>query len=372
MALPIYLRSFLFISLIIGLLTACGGSGSPNDSALPLARGAAGEIILVMDSTAWQSELGNELRQIFMKEVPGLPQSEPYFDLRYINPFKLNDVLRSAKNMIFVTTLDNRTASGERMKQFFTENSLSRIESDSTFFSYPINNVFARGQKNLYLFGVSEGVLLNNLEANRKQIRQHFSDVERNRAMEALYKSGERRAMERELLEGYNFYLRIPQDYDLVPMEDSVEQFVWLRQLGQAGEPDKSIIITYQEYTSEELFQPEAIMQFREETLGNYIIADDPPGFMTIQEIEPIVYDTVNFDGKFGVEARGLWKMSNITMGGPFLSYTFVDESLNRLYYIEGYVYYPGKNKRTQIREMETILRTFKTEAEYQAQQSAS
>ncbi|MEO0331048.1 MAG: DUF4837 family protein, partial [Bacteroidota bacterium] len=106
--------------------------------------------------------------------------------------------------------------------------------------------------------------------------------------------------------------------------------------------------------------------------LGNYIIADDPPGFMTIQEIEPIVYDTVNFDDKFGVEARGLWKMSNITMGGPFLSYAFVDESLNRLYYIEGYVYYPGKNKRTQIREMEAILRTFKTEAEYQAQQSAS
>ncbi|WKN41460.1 DUF4837 family protein [Tunicatimonas pelagia] len=367
-----YLRSLSFFTLIIIGLASCEGSRSSSESALPLARGAAGEIILVMDSTAWRGELGDELRQVFMQDVPGLPQPEPYFDLRYVNPFKLNDVLRSAKNMIFVTTLDNRSASGERMRRFFTESSLTRIESDSTFFSYPISNVFARGQKNLYLFGVSEDILLENLRVNRKQVRQHFSDTERNRNLEALYKSGEQRALERELLKDHSFYLRIPQDYDLVPLEDSIQQFVWLRQLGQVGEPDISIVVTYQEYTSEEIFQPEGIMGFREETLGKYIVDDNPPAYMTIQELEPIVYDTINFNGKFAIEARGLWKLSNITMGGPFLSYSFVDEVLNRFYYIEGYVYHPSNNKRTQIREVETILRTFQTEAEYQDSQPAN
>ena len=372
MILLTYLRPFLFLSLITIGLVSCEGSGSSKESSLPLARGAAGEIILVMDSTSWRGELGDELRQIFMEDVPGLPQPEPYYDLRYVNPFKLNDVLRSAKNMIFVTTLDNRSASGERMRRFFTENSLDRIKSDSTFFSYPISNVFARGQKNLYLFGVSEDILLENLRVNHKQVRQHFSETERNRSLEALYKSGEQRALERELLEDHSFYLRIPQDYDLVPLEDSVKQFVWLRQLGQAGEPDISIIVTYQEYTSEGVFQPEGIMQVREETLGKYIVDNNPPAFMTVQELEPVVYDTINFNGKFAIEGRGLWKLSNFTMGGPFLSYAFVDESLNRFYYIEGYVYYPGKNKRTEIREVETILRTFQTEAEYQNKQTAS
>ncbi|MEM9675572.1 MAG: DUF4837 family protein [Bacteroidota bacterium] len=372
MILPTYLRPFLFLSIVAIFLTSCGGSGGTPDSTLPLARGAAEEIILVMDSAAWQGELGDEIRQVFMQTVPGLPQSEPYFDLRYVDPFKLNDVLRSAKNMIFVTTLDNQSDSGERMRRFFTESSLTRIQSDSSFFSYPISNVFARGQKNLYLFGISEDILLNNLQANRKQIRQYFSDAERDRRMQALYKSGERRALERELLQDHNFYIRIPQDYDLVPTEDSVEQFVWLRQLGQTGEADKSIIITYKDYTSEELFQPENIMEFRKETLGKNIVADDPPGFMDIQEIVPIVYDTINFDGKFAIEARGLWKMSNITMGGPFVSYAFVDESLNRIYYVEGYVFLPNRNKRMHIRELETILRTFQTEVEYREGQSAS
>lgn len=367
-----YLRSFLFLLIATAFLAACEGSGSSKDSTLPLARGAAGEILIVMDSSAWQGELGDELRQIFMKSVPGLLRSEPYYDLRYVDPFKLNDVLRSAKNMIFVTTLDNRSQSGERMRRFFTENSLERIQSDSSFFSYPISNVFARGQKNLYLFGVSEEILIDNLKGNQEQVRQYFSDAERTRRVQALYKSGERRALERQLLQEHSFYLRIPQDYDLVPLEDNIEQFLWLRQLGQAGEPDKSIVVAYKEYTSEEIFQPDSIMEFRRETLGEYMADDDPPAFMTIQELEPIIYDTINFDGKFAIEARGLWKMSNNTMGGPFLGYAFVDEALNRFYYIEGHVYYPNKNHRALIREIETILHTFQTEAEYREGQSSS
>jgi len=63
------------------------------------------------------------------------------------------------------------------------------------------------------------------------------------------------------------------------------------------------------------------------------------------------------------VETRGLWKTSDSTNGGPFLSYTFVDKDLNRLYYIEGYVYAPSKDKRDLMLEMQVILRTFESSA---------
>jgi hypothetical protein len=51
-------------------------------------------------------------------------------------------------------------------------------------------------------------------------------------------------------------------------------------------------------------------------------------------------------------------------MGGGFLSYTFVDEALGRLYYVEGFIYCPGKKKRAYIREIEAILKTFRTVSE--------
>ena len=84
-----------------------------------------------------------------------------------------------------------------------------------------------------------------------------------------------------------------------------------------------------------------------------------------------IVTRKISFNKKYAVEARGLWKLSDETRGGPFLSYIFVDEELNRLYYLEGYVDSPGRNKRDFIRELEVILSTFKTESELQTEKQS-
>jgi len=67
----------------------------------------------------------------------------------------------------------------------------------------------------------------------------------------------------------------------------------------------------------------------------------------------------VNFKGKYAKEIRGLWMLNDISSGGPFLSYTFVDESQKRIYYIEGYVYAPADDKRIPMQEMEIILKSF-------------
>lgn len=332
-----------------------------NSSSLPAARGAAGEVILVMDSAAWKGELGDEIRETFMKAIPGLPQPEPYFNLRYVDPSKLNSVLRSAKNMLYVTTLDNDSPAGRKIRSYFTESSIKRIQEDPDLFMYPKKNEFARGQEVLYLFGETEEDLINNLERRREQVRKFFSNVERERLQKNLYKAKEERPISEKLLKDHQFYIRIPFGYELVPQEKA-ENFVWIRQLGQ--EVDKSVIVYYEDYTSESVFQPDSIVAFRNRITEKYI-ADSETVHMVLQEQIPVEFDTVTFNGKFAVEARGLWKLNNNSMGGPFLSYTFVDEALGRLYYLEGFVYSPGEKKRPHIREMETILHTFRTEAEH-------
>ena len=75
----------------------------------------------------------------------------------------------------------------------------------------------------------------------------------------------------------------------------------------------------------------------------------------------PYYTQEINLNGNYAFELRGLWKLSDISAGGPFVSYTTVDEKLGRLYYIEGYVYRPSDDKRDWIREMDTILQTFQT-----------
>ncbi len=60
------------------------------------------------------------------------------------------------------------------------------------------------------------------------------------------------------------------------------------------------------------------------------------------------------------MEVRGLWRTNNYSMGGPFLGYAIVDEVQGNLYYIEGFTYAPGKNKREIMRELEAVLWSFK------------
>ncbi|MGB3849684.1 MAG: DUF4837 family protein [Tunicatimonas sp.] len=362
-----YLNRFpAFLLLLLPFFTACENT---SQSTLPLARGTNDEVLLVMDSTAWAGELGDELRLTFREAMPGLPQPEPYFDIRYVDPFKLNSVLRSAKNILFVTTLDNESPAGRRMQSYFTEESIQRIREEPNLYMFEKQDEFARGQEIYHLFGNTEAELVSNIQENRLKIRQRLEDVLRDRITEGLYKGNEQRSVSKYLLENYGFSLRVPFGYDLVPLTDSVDNFVWLRQLGDI---DKSIVATFKDYTSEDAFDPENILAFREQQLGRHI-ADNSDAYMTVQRVERkeegvvfdtitlVEYDTVTFQGKFAVETRGLWRLSNNSMGGGFLGYTFVDEAQDRLYYIEGYVYSPGEKKRPSIRELEAILRTFST-----------
>lgn len=362
-------RFILFSFLLLPYLTACENT---SQSTLPQARGTNDEVLLVMDSTAWQGELGDELRLTFREAMPGLPQAEPYFDLRYVDPFKLNSVLRSAKNILFVTTLDNKTAAGRRMQSYFTEESIQRIRQNPDLYMFEKQDEFARGQEIYHLFGNTEAELINNLQENRLKIRQRLENVLLDRITEGLYKGNEQRSVGKFLLDEYGFSLRVPFGYDVVPLANDAEDFVWLRQL---GEIDKNIVVTFQDYTSEDAFDPKNILAFRQQQLGQHIVDDpqDPTAYMTVQRVVPkeagveldtitlVEHDTVTFQGRFAVETRGLWRLSNDSMGGGFLGYTFVDEAQGRLYYIEGYVYSPGEKKRPSIRELEAILRTFST-----------
>ncbi|MEK6481586.1 DUF4837 family protein [Catalinimonas sp. 4WD22] len=326
-----------------------------------------------MDSALWQGELGDELRQTFLKAMPGLPQAEPYFSVKYVDPFKLNKVLRNAKNMLFVATLDNQSNAGRKMRSFFTKSSVERIEEDPNIYQFSKKDQFARGQEVLFLFGQSDEALIENLKDNRKEIRNHFHEVEIDRIQSDLYKVNEKRRLNRTFLQEKGFYLRVPFGYEKVPLNDTTDNFIWIRNLGDKA--DRSIFVGYKAYTSEEEFKPENILDFREEIFSNQQISDDSSVFMTHQSWSstPLVeFDTVSFNGKYAIEARGQWKLSNDSRGGPFLSYTFVDEESGRLYYIEGFVYRPNEDKRAYIREIEAILKTFKTPSEMKQNQATS
>lgn len=349
----------LFLSCLVFVVSCSSGEGGSSsrkdDSNLPKARGATGEIVLVMDSVLWKGELGRQVRRVFSDTVPGLPlPPEPKFNLRYVDPFKLNRLLRSAKNMLFVTVFDNKSRASRKMQSYFTDESVERIKSGEDLFMYAKDNEFARGQKILHLFGASEEDLISNLKKNKVGLQDYYEEVEKKRLAEKIYSVKPERGIINVIEEDFECSLRIPYDFDIAKQE---EDFIWIRQLDR--EVDKSFVISYRPYTSETAFEKENLIAWRNR-LGKIHLADSRRVYMQTDSITPVYTREKNFNGHYAVEMRGLWRLSNNTMGGPFVSMGIVDEERNRFYYVEGYVYAPSKRKRNIMLEMETVLETFR------------
>ena len=354
---------FTAIILIAVIMTACGiGNGKGNKHLLPSASGEAGEIILVMDSLHWKSELGEQIKKTFRPMVVGLPRPEPLFTLRYIKPQDFKSILKNARNIIVVAVLDNNSPGSKRAKRFFTPNSLKIIQEDTSRYQLSHQNEWAKGQEVLYLFGKNEAVLANKIIANREKLQMHFNNIEQKRVMASLYKAKELKKVGKLLLRNHQFTIRIPFGWR-IDFEDKDSNFIWLRNPGLVI--DKNIFIYYKDYTSENIFKyPVSI---RNEATRKYVYDDkeqNDTSYVVVETLLPPVIRQVNFNQKYAVELRGLWKTNNLSMGGPFISYLFVDEKLGRVYYIDGFVYSPSKDQRESIRELETILLTFRTEGE--------
>lgn len=355
----------ILFALIIFLLPSCGSeNGTKNTSLLPKASGRAGEIIVVMDSGQWNGLLGAKIKQTFRQELPGLPRTENMFKINQVDPQKFNSVLKTVKNILFVVTIDKATPGALEVQKYFTPTALETIQENEKFFISTADDEFAKDQKIMYLFGKNEKALIKNIADNESRVQNFFNQAEKTRLRKGLFKAKEGKGLTDMLIKDHDTYMQIPFGYKLVLNQPG---FVWFRQIND--ESDKNVFITYRKYNSEKEFSEESIIKMRDSLARNQLFEDpDDPETYILTETKvpfiPVVSREINFKNKFAKETRGIWKTNNLSMGGPFLGYTMVDEELGRLYYIEGFVYSPGKSQREFMREMEVILSTFRVKAE--------
>lgn len=324
---------------------------------MPLARGEADEIILVIDSTHWQSALGDEVKSMYREYMPMLPQDEHEFALNKVNPRKLNSVLKHAKNMIFVMTLDSKTLESRTIREYFTDNSLKMIQRDSSLFYTVRRDEFAKGQIVLYLFGQTEEQLVESIKDNKSALKELFASAVRERVRDKVYSKVEK-GLTSSVAEEHSFSIKVPYGWKIAKNE---ENFIWMRHL----EADHELNVFCYEgpYNDQKVFNH--VDEFRDQITGTYLRDSEKPQlYIQRQNQIPILTKRVTFKNRFAVEGRGLWKISDSSGGGPFVSYTFVDEKTQRIYYIEGYVYAPSTKKKHLVREVESILSTFEVDSE--------
>ncbi len=347
--------------IIIGLVLFSCSKGTKDrfkSEFLQNSRGEADEIILVADSTQWDNSiLGKELKKTFFAPMLGLPQDEPLFNVSRVSPRKLNSVLKSARNMVFVITLDSKTADSQTLQKYFTSQSLNQIKRDTTLFMRTRKDLFAKGQTALFLFASTEKILARKINYNRSQIREFFEVSARKTIQSKLFKKTKKQ-LQASLGKAHNVDITIPYGWEKAR---DLKNFFWLRLID--AESEQSLFVYYEPYKDQSIFNK--IDAFRDKITSRFLYdGDNVEVYIERQPQIPVFTERINFNGHFAVEARGLWRINDMSRGGPFVSYTIVDEDANLLYYVEGYVDSPGTKKKNLVRELETILATFQTKSD--------
>jgi hypothetical protein len=113
-----------------------------------------------------------------------------------------------------------------------------------------------------------------------------------------------------------------------------------------------------QPYQDTAQFSQESIIARINLAMNQYIPGSVDGSFMTTDDefVTPLSEVVTDFITDYSIETVGLWKVENDFMGGPFISYTFIDERSNHIVTILGYVYQPNKTKRDLLRQLEAII----------------
>jgi hypothetical protein len=310
-----------------------------------------------MDSVQWQGKLGQAMRATLNQDLVGVSRPEKLFTVRFIEPTLFNSVLNKARNLIFVATLDSKTQGGQTVRNFMTQN---YIQDNPDKFIISQKDIYASGQDALYLFSANEDELAEKILKNKATIVNFFDQKEKERLLKNLYVAKEQTSISDFMMRDYDCSVRVPNGYQIAANEPG---FVWLRSV---GETDKNIFVSFRNYTSESVFENKNLIGLRD-SITRVHVFEDPENDNSYTKVDSVNIETeiipAEFNGNYGKRLRGIWKANNLTIGGSFVSYVFVDEETNRLYYIDGFVIRPGKNKREALRELEVILSTFKAKA---------
>lgn len=320
---------FVFASFLF-FATACDTTRTQGGMAgkiMPNITGGTGEVLVVMDQFNWNNSTGELLQDILKEEYPGLPQSEPFFDVIQVTAASFDGVYQFHRSIV-LTTISSELEPRIRYRE----------------------NVYARPQIMIQLEAPTSAALKDLISENEDQIKGFLVQYDRNRLMD-VYKESKDPAIQKEIAAHHQIRLAIPRGYNLDFSKDDYTSV-------SIEAPDLSQVIQIYEYPASgpEDLTVEKIIEERNSFTKKYTRGPREGSYMTISKMfRPIAYDLRN-NGKDVIELRGLWELENGYMGGPFVSHSVYDATRNRIITVDGYIYHPNQKKRVLMRQLEAII----------------
>ncbi len=345
---------FLAISVIF-LFTSC------DEDYRRSAQGGFSEVLVVMDSTQWESPTAEAIRATFGKEMMTLPRPEVKYDLRFMDLRTNRDLeyAKNFKNTIFAAPINEDSNVGSFLRAVLSEDIKQRI-AEGRNFAFPLRDRWYRDQWTLFLSAPDHRTLAQNIMDSERSLLGSLDQVERGRWQRQVYRRGEQAHLADSLMENHGFQIRVQHDYRVGV---DTTGFVSLRRY--LHDNDRWIWFAYMDgHDGIDDIDQDWINAVRDSLNRKFIRGTREESYVTTEYRSPRVIETVrtHINGRPALETRGTWRMTNDIMGGPFLHYTVYDEHQNRLYMMEFAQFAPRYSKRRFMNQFEAMAHTFETD----------
>jgi hypothetical protein len=328
--------NFLPVIAVFGfcllLFSQCSGD---KRGYLPGSTGKTNEMILVINDNPFSDAIADTVKAFFSQNDLSLPQPEALYDVYTMTQQSLNTQVSVKKhhNILMVNINDTITEGVSAQKDLWSSPQLVihvNANSDTAFYS---------------LF-----------HAYRRTILEKFDKNELLRAR-GLTDFGKNIGLSDDILKQFNLNMTIPAGFQVAQKDND---FLWLTQQSHRKEEDMtaSIMIWQIPYRAELQFSTDSLICERNRVGRAYIPGPAEGSYMktATNYIYPQTEIIADYATSFAVEMRGLWELEGDFMGGPFISYTFAHPTTHQLITIDAFLYHPNHDKRTLLRQLESII----------------
>lgn len=319
------------------------------------ALGKTNEITVVSDASLWEGPLRDSIEYYFSSAYPVMPQPEPMFDLRHFSVAQLEaDVLRrELRTYLVVADLnDDESPAAQMTKKAIGEEAVRACKEGSGSGSHLARDRWAQDQLIFFLYGfgpekLSEAIR-DKYSAMATRIREH--DLKQVDA--ATYLNGINGPLIDTLTLQLGTGWKIPGDFKLATSKDGI---FWLR--SEHPESSHNLIFTRVDYQDESQLSEGYIREFRDSICRRVVRTRTPGSVMYINDKDlPLLYYETTIGQQYTREMRGVWEMTDDYMGGPFITYLIVSPDQRSLYFIDAWLFAPGKEKRDYMQRLEHIV----------------
>lgn len=351
--------SILSIIAVILCCTSCNDEVSKNLQAKATALGKMNEIVVISDEDLWEGNLGDTLTYYFESAYPILPAPEPFFDLRHFTPLELqNEKLRRELRVYLVVANlgDTDSPTTEMIRRDLGESKyLEALENPNVNNSVGIDK-WANNQLIIYLYAQNEEALASAIKRSFSAIAKRVNQHDKKQLYQRVYARHENEGLGVKIENEFGIRFKVPGEY-VVALEKPEENLLWLRK--DDNESTLNIVIQKMDYTDKEQISKAEIKRRRDEFGKGYVSSSEPGSYMVTNDRDLPMYDyTIDINGMYALETRGIWEINNDFLGGPFASYFILSKDQKTLYFIDTFVYAPGKDKRDLCQQLELIVKS--------------